>query len=146
MSRTERQVLEVVLQVPHLVPASEFALLDSASFTAPAYRAVRDAMTSAGELPRKQDPGWAERVRRQAPSVLAGLVTELAVAPLPTSRTETGLARYASSIVLGLRDVQIGRAKAELHSRLQRADGSEQAALLAELTSLEQQRRALRQE
>ncbi|GAB2677142.1 DNA primase [Thalassiella azotivora] len=144
--RTERQVLEVVLQVPHLVPAGELSMLDAETFTAAAYRAVFDAVTVAGPPPSSPDPSWAERVREQTPTVLSGLITELAVAPLPATPTDVGLARYAASIVTALREVQIGRAKAALHSRLQRAQDADQAAILAELQALEQQRRALRQE
>jgi DNA primase len=150
VTRTERQVLEVVLQVPHLVPADQFAQLDSATFTAPAYRAVHDAVAGAGGLPSRPDAGWAERVREHAPSPVAGLVTELAVAPIPAPQTEMGLARYARSIVSGLREVQIGRSKAELLGRLQRTDPVAESELFQqiqrELMALEQQRRALREE
>ncbi len=142
MARTERQVLEVVLQVPHLVPAEEFNRIDSATFTAPAYRAVHDAIVVAGGPPTAPDAGWAERVRANAPSPISGLVTELAVAPIPAN----DVGRYARDIVLGLRELQIGRAQANLHSRLQRADPDEQAALLTQLMSLEQQRRGLRED
>jgi DNA primase len=142
LARTERQVLEVVLQVPHLVPGEEFSRIDPATFTAPAYRAVHDAIVVAGGPPSAPDAGWAERVRASAPSPISGLVTELAVAPIPAN----DVARYARDIVLGLRELQIGRAQANLHSRLQRAEPDEQAALLSQLMSLEQQRRALRED
>ncbi|HEX5512170.1 MAG TPA: DNA primase [Actinomycetales bacterium] len=142
VARTERQVLEVVLQVPHLVPAQEFSRLDAATFTAPAYRAVHDAIVVAGGPPSAPDAGWAERVRAHAPSPISGLVTELAVAPIPAN----DVARYARGIVLGLRELQIGRAQANLHSRLQRAEPEEQAALQSQLMELEQQRRALRED
>jgi DNA primase len=125
-----------------MVPRDEFSRIDSATFTAPAYRAVHDAVVVAGGPPAAPDAGWAERVREHAPSPIAGLVTELAVTPIPAN----DVARYARDIVLGLRELQIGRAKANLHSRLQRAEPDEQAALLTQLMELEQQRRALREE
>ena len=150
VTRMERQVLEVVLQAPHLVPAEEFALLDSAAFTAPAYRVVHEAVVGTGTLPTAADGGWAERVRESAPEPLAPLVTELAVAPLPTSPGETGLARYARSIVRGMRDVQVGRAKAELLGRLQRTDSAADPEayerIQVDLMELERQRRALRED
>ncbi|MFP5347508.1 MAG: DNA primase [Actinomycetes bacterium] len=142
--RVERHVLEVVLQVPPLVPAEEFENLGREAFSAPAHRAVHDAVVAAGGLAASAEPGWAEHVRACAPSALAGFVTELAVTPLPAPSSEDGVARYAQSIVLSLREVQIGRATADLHSRLQRAEPSEQATLLGKLQALEQERRALR--
>jgi DNA primase len=150
VTRTERQVLEVVLQVPHLLPADEFAQLTPSSFTAPAYRVVHEAVLGSGPLPTAPDPAWAERVREAAPPPVAPLVTELAVTPLPTTPGETGLARYARSLVLAMREVQLGRVRADLYGRLQRVDAAAEPELYqrlqVDLLGLELQRRALREE
>ncbi len=150
VTRLERQVLEVVLQVPHLLPAEQFTQLTPAAFTAPAYRVIHEAVIGSGSLPSAADTGWAERVRDAAPTPVAPLVTELAVAPLATSPGEAGLARYARSLVVAIREVQLGRAKADLLGRLQRVDAKAEPEAYerfqVDLLDLELQRRALRVE
>ena len=150
VTRLERQVLEVVLQVPHLLPVDQFAQVTPSTFTAPAYRVVHETVVGAGALPAAADAGWAERVREAAPAPVGPLVTELAVAPLHTAPGEAGLARYARSLVTAIREVQLGRAKADLLGRLQRVDSAAEPEAYerfqVDLLGLELQRRALREE
>ncbi|HWJ85412.1 MAG TPA: DNA primase, partial [Cellulomonas sp.] len=92
VAQTERTALEVVLQQPHLVPA-EFDELAADAFSAPAYRAVHEAIRAAGGLAVAQPlsaggdaTAWVGAVIEQAAAAVAPLVTELAVAPLPEDR------------------------------------------------------------
>lgn len=150
VAQLERQALEVLLQVPHLVPPGLVLPLESEAFTVPAYRVVREAVVGAGDLPTAPDPGWAVRVRQAAPEAVVALVTELAVTPLPIAAGASEATRYARAIVASLRDVQVGRTKAALMGQLQRMDRTVDPRrydqLQVELLDLELQRRALREE
>jgi len=156
IARTERTALEVVLQLPALVPA-EFDDLGDDAFSAPAYRAVHEAIRAAGglqgareELAAAGDRGsaaWVARVHEEAASPVAGLVTELAVAPLPEDRTDV-LPDYVRGVVLAILEIGFTRHIADLRGRLQRMDGvadpGAYQALFTELIALENRRRTLR--
>ena len=156
VARTERTALEVVLQLPALVPA-EFDNLGDDAFSAPAYRAVHEAIRAAGglqgarqELAAAGDRGsaaWVARVHEEAASPVAGLVTELAVAPLPEDRAEV-LPDYVRGVVLAILEIGFTRHIADLRGRLQRMDGVADPggyqALFTELIALENRRRTQR--
>jgi DNA primase len=149
VARIERQALECLLQVPLLVPLDVADGLDESAFEVLAYRAVHHAIRAAGGIARARTmtgSAWAEAVRDEAPSALAALVTELAVTPLPAD-SEDMLARYAVSMVLRLAEVEVSRRVGVLHSRVQRLEPSDPAAMgaSAELLAVEAQRRALRE-
>ena len=118
-------------------------------FATPAYAAVHDAIRAAG-LARAGDPvAWVEAVRQEMPEPLRGLVSELAVVPLPASTPEA-MQRYCRDILARLFELQITRVKADKMGRLQRLDAAanpeEFQQLNRELMELEMQRRALRAE
>jgi len=156
VARTERTALEVVLQHPHLVPA-EFDQLQADAFTAPAYRAVHEAIRAAGGLQGAREAlastgsgnaaAWVARVQEEAAGPVSGLVTELAVAPLPEDRP-TALADYVRGVVLALVEIGFTRHIADLRGRLQRMDGAQDPeayqAAFAELVAVEARRRTLR--
>lgn len=148
VARVEREALECVLQVPHLVGAVEFDELGSEAFTVPAFRAVHDAVRAAGGLAAAGEPGWAERVRDAAAGPVAPLVTELAVAPLMTD-SEAALARYAGAMLARVGELAVTRRIADLRSRLQRLDAAADPEgyrrAFAELLELEGRRRVLRE-
>ena len=84
----------------------------------------------------------------EVPAPFAGVVQQLAVAPVP-QRSEAELAAYVQGIVSALVDRELLRQKAELLGRLQRTDRTDQAtftALQHALVELETERRALRAE
>jgi DNA primase len=150
VAQIERTVLEVVLQQPSLVPA-EFDELGADAFAAPAYRAVHEAVRAAGGLAaaRSADASaWVGAVIEQAAEPLRGLVTELAVAPLPEDRPEV-LPVYARDVVLRLVEIGYTRRIADLRGRLQRMDATGDPvaynATFAELIALESARRTLRE-
>jgi DNA primase len=89
-----------------------------------------------------------DRVMAEVPAPFAGVVQQLAVAPVP-QRSEAELAAYVQGVVSALVDRELLRQKAELLGRLQRTDRTDQTAFTAlqhALVELETERRALRAE
>jgi DNA primase len=147
VARVERQALQFMLQMPHLVPAQEADALGENAFEVPAYRAVHNAVRAGGGMATAQkmtQQAWAEHVSEEAPAAVRGLVTELAVEPFAADNDDM-LVRLARLSVLKLADLDVGRVIGALRSRLQRlAPGEEQQEILAELQAAEQHRHALR--
>lgn len=148
MARVERQALECLIQVPHLVPAEDADGLGDTAFEVPAYRAVHYAIRAAGGIAtavRLSVAAWAEAVREYTPEAVAGLVSQLAVAPLPADSPEE-LERYAVALVLRVAEKEITREIGTLKSRVNRLKvtdpGYQQA--FAELMAAEECRLALR--
>src|SRR5699024_10356815 len=146
----ERQALQVALQYPMVVPPKQFDALTGEVFRSPGHHAVHDAIRAAGGITQAhRDPAnWAKNVLAAAPDVIAGMVSELAVRPLPMTENDT--TRYCRAILMKLFQLDITRVSADLHGRLQRldaeADADESAEVLAQLQDLEERKRALRSE
>jgi DNA primase len=145
----ERGALQVVLQAPSLAAAESFDELDAAVFTAPAYRAVRDAAVAAGGVGSAAagGAGWVARVEQcAADDDVRRLVRELAVEPMPSD--EAAQQRYAAEVLARLEELAVTRTIADVKSRLQRINPVDQTTeynrLFAELISLEAHRRELR--
>lgn len=148
VARLEREVLEVVLQMPQEAAASGFDELAADVFSVPAHRAVHDAVRAAGGTARAEDAAhWAEAVREAAAETVVPLATELAVAPLPEDRP-AALGAYARGVLGAFVEMGVTRQIADARSLLQRTDPADSAygEIFAELVRLEQQRRALRTE
>ena len=145
--RAERQLLQAVLQYPDQVPAT-FDELGADAFAAPAHRAVHDVVRALGGVGAAV-PGWAEKVRENAPESVRTLVQELAVAELPVTGAEA-VSVLAGSLVRGAADRELLRREAELRGRAQRleASGDREGASAAyrELFELAVRRRALRED
>ena len=125
----ERQLLQVALQSPASVPA-DFDDLGPDAFAVPTHRAVHDAVRSLGGI-AAAGPGWVERVREAAGESVAGVVGELAVAPLPESSAE-GAARLAADLLRRVLDRDLLRQEADLRGRAQRLEASGDAEAVAE--------------
>lgn len=150
VARLERNALEAVLQHPGLVDAAAFDALPADAFSVPALRAVHEAIRAAGGVGTavsEGDSAWVERVREEAAGPVGGLVTELAVTPLPEDRPDA-LEDYVRGVVGGLIDLGLTRQIADARGRLQRmdpeADGEAYQVAFAELVAVEGRRRALR--
>lgn len=160
VARLERQVLEVVLQMPAEALAAGFDALPADAFAVPAHRAVHDVVRAVGGLrafgdlaaqadgPAGLDRAvaqWSESVREAAAGTVAGLVTELAVTPLPADRPDA-LSGYARGVVSALVEMGITRRIADMRGRLQRLDPQDPAyaETFAALVRLEEERRSLR--
>ncbi|MFC7405998.1 DNA primase [Georgenia alba] len=162
VARLERQVLEVVLQLPQHALAAGFDDLAPDTFTVPAYRGVHDAIRAAGgtrafgeQVERLSAEGhgdpvarasgwWAEELRENSVGPVAGVITELAVAPLPEDRPEA-LAAYARGVLVALLRMGLTRQIADVKGTLQRTDPQDAryGEVFAELMELENRRRAL---
>ncbi|MFH5880520.1 DNA primase [Arthrobacter sp. NA-172] len=143
----ERQALEVVIQNATVLGGGAWERFEASHFTTPAYAAVHTAVRATG-LAHAEDPvAWVEGIRQEVPEPLRGLVSELAVVPLPASTPEA-LQRYCRDILARLFELQITRVKADKMGQLQRLDASAQPEefqrLNRELMELEMQRRSLR--
>ncbi|RNL86114.1 DNA primase [Halostreptopolyspora alba] len=144
--RRERQALKLALQYPHL--AGEFDLIDTEAFTVPQHRAVREVIRGLGGVAAADDPGqWAVRLREAAPTeAQSAFVTQLAVEELEIYGEPDE--HYAREILATLRSHSINRQVSNLKSRLGRldpsADAEEYQRVFAELMTVEQQRRRMR--
>jgi len=148
VARLERSALEAVLQHPRSVDVEAFDTLPPDAFSVPAFRAVHEAIRAAGGLGAlTADAAWVETVRDEAAAPVAGLVTELAVSPLPEDRPEA-IDDYVRGVVDALVDLGLTRQIADARGRLQRMDPVAEAdtygEAFAELVALEGRRRALR--
>jgi len=121
-----------------------FEELTRTAFTAPQYAQVFDAIVAAGG-PAAAVADWVGAVEEQAGPDLAGLVSRLAVTPLPHDKPAE-LGHYARSVLARLLDFSLTRQAADLRGRMQRAGEGTPAAQEAfgELIRLETRRRQLR--
>ncbi|GAA1237387.1 DNA primase [Oryzihumus leptocrescens] len=147
----ERQLLQAVLQFPGQFDATELEAIDPVAFTAPAHRAVHDAIRAAGGPGAAASTGvWADRVTEAAAATVRPLVSELAVAPLPTRIDgATGLPerRYLNSLLVRVQEVALTRRIADALSALRRMEsGDPEAAraLSVQLQGLQRELVALR--
>ncbi|MGI8947414.1 MAG: DNA primase [Ornithinimicrobium sp.] len=148
----ERQLLQVVVQYPGSLIAEEVDALPVEGFRAPAHRAVWHGMRAAGGVSTAvtlSAQAWTAAVASQAPPVVAPMVPELAVAPLPVRMDpESGEPpnRYVDSLVYRVMDSSLGRRIDEAMSALQRSapQDPETRRLSEELTGLHRERARLR--
>ncbi|MDV3222829.1 MAG: DNA primase [Intrasporangium sp.] len=126
----ERQLLQVILQFPTLLRPGAIDLLSADSFSAPAHQAVFDGIriaTGSGERPSLGS--WVSAVTEAAPSAVASLISELAVATLPTRMDPTtGLpgSRYVEELFDRVRTVSLTRRIADAMSEMRRLDHAQQ--------------------
>ena len=162
VARVERQALEALLQRPMDLIGSGFEDLDGASFVVPSYRAVHDAVRAVGgldgfvtglqeaearlgtgeEAVRAATRAFDESVREAAGEVVGGIVTQLAVAPLPQDRAD-GLRDYSRGVMAALVRLDLTRRAGERRAALQRMDPDDPgyAEAFQDLMRLEQRRR-----
>ncbi len=161
VARVEREALEALLQRPMDLIGSGFEELEGASFSVPSYRAVHDAIRAVGGLDgfvamlqeaearmgvgedaqRAATRAFDEAVREMAGDIVGGVVTQLAVAPLPQDRPD-GLRGYARGVMAALVRMDLTRRTADARAALQRLDPDDPdyAQAFQELMKLEQRR------
>ncbi|WP_435198949.1 DNA primase [Janibacter sp. GS2] len=152
----ERQLLQSLLQHPSLFTPVDLDAVEPEGFSAPAHRAVFDAVREVGALQEGQSlSAWHARIDEAAPLAVASLVAELSVAPLPVVHDQsTGLPpqTYTRSLLVRVREVAVGRRISDAMSQMRRmaADPASDQARLRELSlslqKLERERAALREE
>jgi DNA primase len=120
----ERQLLQSLLQYPGSFSAAEVDSIEPDAFTAPAHRAVFDGVRSIGGLQQGLSAkAWADRVAEAAPLAVRGLVSELAVAELPTRMDRaTGLPerRYIQALLVRVKEVALTRQIGDAMSAMRR--------------------------
>jgi DNA primase len=143
-TRLERDALQAMLQYPDAVGADLLRHAVDSRFGNASLAVVRDGIAS---VLASSDPSLrVDRVVEEVPAPFAGVVRQLAVAPVP-QRSEGELAVYVRGIVAALIDRELLRQKSELLGRLQRTDPADTdayATLQRALVDLETERRALR--
>ena len=147
--RAEAMSLGVLLQSPREVGndplgAQVIAELGPDAYTVPQYRAVFEAIQATG-APSSAGSDWANDVAEQAGPTLAGIVSELAVTPLPHDRPDA-LGHWGGTVLARVLDLSLTRSIAALRGRMQRAGAGTQDGqdAFAEIIRLETARRALR--
>ena len=143
----QREALKCALQEPTLVSAW-YDAVEAEAYPDLNLRAVHEAIAAAGG-PRPELVGMAWLDAVLASSIdddVRGRVRSLAVEPLPVSQEAD--ARYATSVIARLLEMDAARRIGELRGRLQRLDEgtAEQAAAFADLMALEAYRRDLREQ
>ena len=144
--RAERLALEVLLQMPEKVEPAWAAGIGPETFTVPQYRAVLDGIAAAGGI-ASAGKDWANRVADEVGELLAPLVSELIVSPVPQDRPSE-MGRYVRSVLSRVQDLSLTRRIGEVRGRMQRIGegnpGYQEA--FAELVALEGERRTHREE
>ncbi|KRE30704.1 DNA primase [Agromyces sp. Soil535] len=143
-TRLERDALQAMLQYPDTLGADLLRHAVDSRFGNASLAVVRDGIASVLASP---DPAVrVDRVVDEVPAPFAGVVRQLAVAPVP-QRSEAELTAYVTGVVSALIDRELLRQKSELLGRLQRTDRSDTenyGSLQRALVELETERRALR--
>jgi len=120
----ERQLLQAALQFPSLIDPANFDAIAPESFSAPAHRAVHDAIRAAGGIEAASQPGhWADRVSEAAALTVRPLVSELAVASVPARFDKTtGLPerRYVEGLLTRMQEVPLIRQIGDAISAMRR--------------------------
>ena len=149
VSRMEREALEVVLQVPDLVPDGYWEHFDSAGMTYRVHQVMHDAVVAARADEDYHGEGgraWLEHVRAHLPEPLHGYLAQLSVTPLPAA-TEQQMRNYAVGVLTSLVEMHINRAKSDKLAHLNRLNAQREPELYQqlnrELLDLELQRRSL---
>ncbi|HET6672106.1 MAG TPA: DNA primase [Agromyces sp.] len=143
-TRLERDALQAMLQYPDALGPDLLRHAVDCRFGNPSLAVVRDGIASVLATPDAAIR--IDRVVEEVPAPFAGVVRQLAVAPVP-QRGEDELTAYVRGIVSALIDRELLRQKSELLGRLQRSDRADTAtfaALQRALVELETERRALR--
>jgi DNA primase len=144
----EREALKLALQEPVLA-GPVFDAVTVAAYHHPVHAAVRTAIAEAGGCTgATSGPVWVQRVRDACADLAANaLVSELAVEPLRLAADPDP--HYVGVTLAKLELVTVDAQVAELKSKVQRVnpvtDKPQYLALAAELFSLEQHARALRE-
>ncbi len=127
----ERQLLQAVLQFPSLIDPAGFESISADCFSAPAHRAVLDAIRVAGGIEAAMGPGhWTDRVSEAAALTVRPLVSELAVAPVPARfDAQTGLPerRYVDELVVRIQEVALTRQIGDAISAMRRVPPDDSA-------------------
>ncbi len=142
--RFERQLLEVILQVPASYSGSQLQRIVKSAFSAPAHIAIANAIEAAAAWHGKTE--FLPTVAGATPVELQGVLLEIAGQTLPANSDEE-LLRYGEGVLARAIAAVLAREKNELLAALRRTDQNTEPNVYAEiqkkLVALETERRAV---
>lgn len=144
ITRFERQVLEVLVQVPKSYSSDQVIRIVRDGFSAPAHNAILEAIGSS--LVSHGSSDWLNVIGGATPAELHSLLRSIAAQALP-AKNEADLIRYGQGVVSRALINVLAHEKANLLAALRRSDIAEDpiasSKIQRELVELEAERRKL---
>lgn len=144
--RFERQVLEVLLQVPYAYVKDDLIRITQSGFSAPAHIAIANAVEASINWHGKAE--FLPTIAGATPAELQGVLLEIAGQTLPANTYEE-LIRYGQGVISRAIAATLAREKNELLAALRRTDHAsspdEYKEIQRKLVTLETERRNLQQ-
>lgn len=144
ITRFERQVLEVLVQVPNSYTQDQLIRIVRDGFSAPAHNAILEALGTSMVSHGSAD--WLNVIGSSTPAELHSLLRSIAAQALPAN-TDADLVRYGQGVVARALVNALAHEKANLLAALRRTnvaeDPDESARIQRELVELESERRKL---
>jgi DNA primase len=142
IARFERQVLEVLVQVPDSFTAEQVVRIVRDGFSSAAHNAILEAIGSS--IAAKSNNDYLNSIITACEPELHGLLRSIAAQALP-AKNHDDLVRYGQGVIARALVNALAHTKAELMAALRRdgIDGDESARIQRELVDLEAERRKL---
>ena len=144
ISRFERQVLEVLVQVPNAYSSDQLIRIVRDGFSTPAHNAILEAIGTSMVFHGSAD--WLNVIGGATPAELHSLLRSIAAQALP-AKNDADLVRYGQGVVARALVNALAHEKANLLAALRRTDvvddPIESARIQRELVDLETERRKL---
>ncbi len=144
ITRFERQVLEVLVQVPSSFTPEQLVRIVRDGFSSPAHNAILEAIGTS--LSSQNSSDWLRVIAESTPEALHPLLREIAAQALPAHDLD-GLNRYGQGVINRALINALAHTKADLLAALRRVDSvanpDESAAIQRQLVELEAERRKL---
>jgi DNA primase len=142
IARFERQVLEVLVQVPDSFTAEQVVRIVRDGFSSSAHNAILEAIGSS--IAAKSSADYLNAIITACEPELHGLLRSIAAQALP-AKNHDDLVRYGQGVIARALVNALAHSKAELMAALRRdgIDGEESARIQRELVELEAERRKL---
>jgi DNA primase len=144
ISRFERQVLEVLVQIPEAFQSDQVIRIVRDGFSAPAHNAILEAIGNSLSALNSED--WMNSIARSCAPELQSMLRAVAAQALPAKSKEE-LIRYGQGVIARALINALAHEKANLMSMLRRADVAEDpqqsAQIQQDLVKLEAERRKL---
>jgi DNA primase len=144
ISRFERQVLEVLVQIPESFQADQLIRIIRDGFSAPAHNAILEAIGNS--LSSLGSDEWMNSIARSLEPELQSMLRSVAAQALPAKNKEE-LIRYGQGVIARALINALAHEKANLLSMLRRADVADDpqqsAQIQQDLVKLEAERRKL---
>lgn len=144
INRFERQILEVLVQIPSSFDDIQLVRIIRAGFTNPSHNSLLAAI--ANSLASRTAGDWLNVIASSTNPLLHGMLREVAAQTLPATDDES-LVRYGQGVISSALISVIAREKADLLASLRRIDAAtspeESAAVSRALMDLEAERRKL---